>query len=197
MRLYFNKFSRATRPRWLIEEAAIPCEIVPVDMAAGEHRSEAYRRIHPHGKVPVLVDGDTPIFESAAITLYLADKVEGFAPPVGTVERGLYYQWAFWAMATLEPGVILFGSQARKAEADKDQAVLAEGTAKYQECMRVLTGALEDREWLVGNRFSAADILVISIAAWAGAMKMNEGFPAVEAYVARGKARPAFARARS
>lgn len=196
MRLYFNKFSRATRPRWLIEEAGIPCEIVPVDMAAGEHKSAAYLTIHPHGKVPVLVDGDTAIFESAAITLYLADGTP-LAPALGTVDRGLYYQWAFWTMATLEPGVIQVGSQARKPEGEKDAAVVAEGTAKYRECLKVLSHALEGREWLVGDSFSAADILVISVLAWAGAMKLNEGWPVVEAYVARGKARPAFARARA
>lgn len=197
MRLYFNKFSRATRPRWLLEEAGLPCEIVTVDMAAGEHRSDTFRKIHPHGKVPVLVDGETAIFESAAITLYLADKATGLAPAVGTVERGLYYQWAFWTMATLEPGVIQVGSQARKPEGEKDAAIVAEGTAKYRECLEVLTHALDGHDWLVGNTFSAADVLVISVLAWAGAMKMNEGFPVVEAYVARGKARPAFARARS
>lgn len=197
MRLYTNKLSRGTRPRWLIEEAQIPCEMVNVDMAAREHKTDAYIKLHPHGVVPVLVDGDTPIFESAAITLYLADKVEGFAPPVGSIERGKYYQWAVWAMVTLEPGVAQVFAQVRKPEDQRDAAAIAEGTRKYHECLRVLSEQLGESDWLVGDRFSAADILVISVLAWAGAMKLNAGFPAVEAYAARGKARPAFLLARA
>lgn len=197
MRLYSNKFSRGTRPRWLLEESGLACEIVNVDMAAREHKTDAYLKLHPHGCVPVLVDGDTPIFESAAITLYLADKAPGFAPALGTIERGQYYQWAVWAMATLEPGVAQVGLQARKPEAERDTAAVAEGTRRYHDCLRVLSNAIEGREWLVGDTFTAADILVIGVLAWAGAMKLNEGFPVVEAYVARGKARPAFARSRA
>ncbi|MDP2308648.1 MAG: glutathione S-transferase family protein [Pseudomonadota bacterium] len=197
MQLYSNKFSRGTRPRWLLEESGLACEIVNVDMAAREHKSEAYLKLHPHGVVPVLVDGDTRIFESAAITLYLADKVPGLAPEIGTRARGEYYQWAVWSMVTLEPGVTKVFYELRKPEAERDAAVIAEGTRMYHECLRVLTDAIEGREWLVGDTFSAADILVIAIVAWAGVMKLNEGFPVVEAYAARGKARPAFLRARS
>jgi glutathione S-transferase len=196
MRLYFNKFSRATRPRWLIEEAGIPCEIVNVDMAAGEHKAEAYLRLHPHGQVPVLVDGGTPIIESAAITLYLADKVPGFAPEIGTIERGLYYQWAVYAMASLEPGVVQVAGQGRRPEAERDAAAIAEGTKRYHACLRTITAALDGKQWLVGDTFSAADILVASVLVWAGMMKLNEGFPAIDAYVARCTARPAFKAAR-
>jgi len=196
VQLYSNKSSRGTRPRWLLEETGLPCEIVNVDLATGEHKSEAYRKLHPHGAVPVLVDGTTAIFESAAITLYLADKAGNLAPPVGSTDRGLYYQWCVWTMATLEPGVIQVFTQVRKPEAERDAAAVAQGTSRYHECLRVLSEALEGREWLVDNTFSAADILVISVLAWAGAMKLNEGYPVIAEYVARGKARPAFLRAR-
>lgn len=197
MRLYFNKLTRGTRPRWLIEEAGLPVEIVVVDVMAGEQRGEAYKRLNPNGKVPVLIDGDQAIFESAAITLHLADKAPGLAPPVGTIERGLYYQWAFWAAVTLEVGVSEVFTERMKPEDQRDAAKIAEGTRKYHACLEILSRALEGREWLVADTFSAADILVISVLAWAGAMKMNEGFPTIEAYTARGKARPAFQRARS
>lgn len=196
MLLYTNKFSRGTRPRWLIEEAGLDCEIVNVDMMNREHKSEDYLALQPHGQVPVFVDGDTAIFESAAIVLYLADKAPGLAPTVGTIDRGLYYQWAIWAMATLEPGVAQVFYEMRKSESVRDAAAIAAGTAKYQECLRILSHKLEGKQWLVGDTFSAADILVISVLVWAGAMKLNEGFPVIEAYAARGKARPAFARSR-
>lgn len=195
MRLYWNAYSRATRPRWLIEEAGIPCEIVNVDMRAGEHKTDAYRAVHPHGKVPALVDGDTTIIESAAITLYLADNT-ALAPAPGTTARGLYYQWAFWSMVTLEPQVVVLAAQARKPPEEQDKAALAEATERYQECLRVLTPVVASHTWVLGDTFSAADVLLVSILAWAGAMKLNAGFPEIEAYVARGKARPGFDRAR-
>ncbi len=197
MRLYFNKYSRGTRPRWLLEEAGLDCEIVTVDLANGEHRTEAYRAINPNGKVPVLVDGDQVLFESAAITLHLADKVPGFAPAVGTIERGVYYQWAFWAAVTLEPEVARVSAQAQKPEAERDTAAIEAAKHAHHANLAILDRALEGRTWILGDAFSAADVLLISILAWAGAMKLNQGFPNVEAYVARGKARPAFARARA
>lgn len=197
MRLYTNKFSRGTRPRWLLEEAGLPYEAVEVDMRGGGHKAPEYLALHPHGQVPVLVVDGKPIFESAAITLWLADQAPGLAPAVGTLERAAYYQWCFWAMATLEPAVIQIAGEQRKAEGERDAAALAASTAKYHECLRVLGNALGSDEWLVANTFSAADVLVISVLAWAGSMKLNVGFPAIEAYVNRGKARPAFARARA
>jgi glutathione S-transferase len=199
MRLYFNKSSRATRPRWLLEEAGIPCEIVPVDMAKGEHKSEAYLRLHPHGQLPVLVDDDTPIFESAAITLYLADKApaSGLAPAIGTVARGLYYQWAVYAMATLEPGVAQYMAHTRRnPESERKPELADEGRRRYHTCLAVLTAALGGNQWLVEDRFTAADVLIGSVLAWGGSLGLNAGFPVIEAYTARCAARPAFAAAR-
>lgn len=79
----------------MFEELGAPYEMVPVDREGGECASEAYRKLHPLGKVPVLADGEQTIFESSAILLHLADRFpdKALAPAPGTPERGLYYQW--------------------------------------------------------------------------------------------------------
>ncbi|MEZ4302554.1 MAG: glutathione S-transferase N-terminal domain-containing protein, partial [Polyangiaceae bacterium] len=105
MKLYFAPRTRATRPRWLLEQLGEPYELVNVDLEKGEHKQLPYLRIHPLGRVPALVDGDAVIFESIAICMYLADKYpeKKLAPPVGTPERGQYYQWMLFAASELEP----------------------------------------------------------------------------------------------
>lgn len=195
MRLYFNKFTRATRPRWLIEEAGLPCEIVNVDLVAGDHKKPEYLAIHPHGKLPALVlDDGTAVIESAAITMFLADLAPGLAPAPGSAERARYYQWIVYAVVTMEPAVAKAFYEGRKPA--PDAAVQAEALADFGAAAKVVTAALEGRDWLLGE-FSAADIMMGSLLAWARSVKLLEGWPALQAYVARCMARPAFSRART
>ena len=88
----------------MLEELDVPYEIVLIDFERGEHKSVEYRKIHPHGQLPALEDGTLTMFESAAICAYLADKFpdKRMAPALGTIERGMYYQWMFYSMAALE-----------------------------------------------------------------------------------------------
>ena len=93
MKLYFAPRTRATRPRWMLEELGHPYTIIHVDLDAKENREPGYLRVHPLGRVPVLVDGDVTIFESIAICMYLADKYleRGLAPLVSSPLRGPYF----------------------------------------------------------------------------------------------------------
>ena len=104
MKLYYAPQTRAIRPLIMLEELAVPYEIVLIDFKGGEHKSVEYRKIHPHGQLPALQDGTLTMFESAAICAYLADKFpdKRMAPALGTIERGMYYQWMFYSMAALE-----------------------------------------------------------------------------------------------
>lgn len=200
MRLFFNKNTRSTRPRWLIEELGVPCEIVPVDLQRGEHKSPAHLRVHPLGKVPALEDDDgTVLIESAAICLHLADKFadRGLAPAPGTPTRGRYFQWMVYAVATLEGPVAEVGAEARKPEAERNPTTLAEARARFAAVAAPLEATLVDGPWLLGESFSAADVVVGSICAWARSLGLLEGFPALAAYTARCVARPAFSRART
>jgi glutathione S-transferase len=196
MRLAYNKYTRATRPRWVIEEAGLPVDILPVDLAQGEHRSEEYRRIHPLGKLPALLDGDTTILESLAIVLHLADLSPGLAPLPGTRERAVYYQWCVYAAVTLEGPVARWFQEQRKPEAERSPQVQADVQRELDVVLAPVAAALVGREYLLGG-FTAADIMIASVLAWADGMGLLAAHPEVRAYVDRNRARPAFARARS
>ena len=196
MRLFFNKHTRATRPRWLLEETGLACEIVNVDLAAGEHKRPEFLAVHPLGKVPALRDGDTTIMESGAITLYLADRT-ALAPAPNTPARAVYYQWAFYAVTQLETPVGRYFQEYRKPEAERDASVLAAARAEFETMCAPLAQALAGRSWLVEDAFTAADVLVGSILAWARALGVLPADAALQAYVERCVERPAFKRART
>src|SRR5215471_12778214 len=102
--LYHSAQSRSVRPRWMLEEIGAPYELRRLDLMAGEQKRPEFLKINPNGAVPALVDGDTALFESAAICEHLADRFpeKRLAPPLGTPARGHYYQWIQFATCTLE-----------------------------------------------------------------------------------------------
>jgi glutathione S-transferase len=148
--------------------------------------------------VPALSDGEVTLFESAAICAYLADKFpdKHLAPPLGSPARGYYYQWLIYSMATAEPGVLkVFLNTVMLPEAKRSVAAADEGRAQWAAVARVLESALEGKSFLLGEQFSAVDVMIGSIAGWASSMKLLEGFPQLQKYVARLTSRPAFRRA--
>jgi glutathione S-transferase len=200
MKLYHAAQSRSTRPRWLLEEIGEPYDIVRLDLAKGENKSAEYLKIHPHGAVPALIDGELVMFESAAICAYLADKFpdKRLAPAVGTAARGRYYQWLVYCMATLEPPVLqVFLHGNRLPEAERSAKLLEEGKKKFAEVATVLNNAVRGKSFLLGDQFSAADVMIGSTLAWARAMGLVNGYPELEAYIQRVVERPAYKRARA
>ena len=198
MKLYHAPRSRSVRPRWLLEEIGTPYELVTLDLAKGEHQTAAHLAVHPHGAVPALVDGDVQLFESAAICAYLADKFPDarLAPPTGTPARGLYYQWLVYAIATLEPPVLqVFLNTIRLPEAERSAAAAEQGRTRFAEVAAVLERALASKPFLLGDRFTAADVMIGSTLVWAQAFGLLEGRQTLQDYVARLSARPAFQRA--
>jgi glutathione S-transferase len=199
MTLYFAPKTRASRARWMLEELGLPYTLVTLDLAAGEHRRPEYLAVHPLGQVPALEDGGVRLMESAAICQYLADKAPeaGLAPPVGSPERGEYYQWMMFAMTGVEPHLVALSGQAALPEGQRDAAVQEKARARFEEAARVLEARLSGgREVLVGGRFTAVDVVVASIAVWAGSMGLLADFPALQAYGKAHVARPAARRAR-
>ncbi|HZS40879.1 MAG TPA: glutathione S-transferase family protein [Polyangia bacterium] len=193
MKLYYSPRTRALRPRWLLEEIAEPYTIERLDMQKGEHRSEAYKKIHPHGAVPALVDEDLHLFESSAICLYLADKFaeRALAPAIGSHDRGRYYQWMVYSVATFEPPILEF------AAAKNDAKAAETARARFDEVARVVSAALEGKTWILGEKFSAADVMMGSLALFASSLKLLTDHPTLSSYADRCKQRPAFLRARA
>jgi len=198
MKLYFAPNTRSIRPRWLLEELEVPYVLERLDMSKGQHKSLDYMKIHPHGAVPAFVDGSLAMFESAAIVMYLADKFpeKGLAPAPGTPERGQYYQWILYAMTTLEPPLVQYFLHTRMLPEDKRSAHEAEqGRAKLDEVFKVLGHELRDRPYMVGSHFTAADVMIGSMVAWAKTVGLlDKAGSELNDYFARIAERPAFKR---
>jgi glutathione S-transferase len=192
--LYYVPRTRSTRPRWLLEELGAPYELVRLDPTKGETRTDAHAQRHPLKHVPVLETKDGPLFESAALVLQLADQQGRLLPEVGTYERGLVYQWAFFVMTELEPHcAVYFSEKVRKKTPDSPLALEAKG--RINEAARALESYFTGREWLLPSGFSAGDVIVGSVAWWANRMGAIENAPNLLAYIQRCEARPAYQRA--
>ena len=189
--------SRATRPRWVLEELGVPYELVRLDPATGSTRTPEHLARHPLGHVPVLEDGDSRIYESAAICLHLADRFpeKRLAPPPGSPERGLLYQWLFYAATELEPPLGLMSGDRRKPEAQRNPAAVEAARQQASLAAAVLEPPLGRGPWLLGQTFSVGDVYCGSILLWAKLMQVGEGLPAVDAWLARLRERPAWRRA--
>ncbi len=195
MKLYYAPFTRSTRPRWLLEELGVPYELVRVDLAAGGNETPEYLAVNPLGAVPSLVDGDQVILESAAIVMVLADKFaeKGLAPALNTPERAKYTQWMFFSMSTLEPVVVECAGFSR-AQADGKPFHKSEAEVKesFDRLGNYLEAHFAQHSFAMGQAFSAADVPLGAILAWARSLKRLEAFPHTLAYVARLTERPAF-----
>ena len=192
MKLYFAPRTRATRPRWMLEELGLPYEIVRVDLAAKENREPGYLRVHPLGEVPALVDGEVAIFESIAICLYLADRYpeRGLAPPMSSPLRATYYQWLLFCPSRIEPAIARWEQHGGDvAEAEREKA-----RARFAEAAEVLTRVLATREHMLGDSFSTVDVIVGSNLNWARRVGLLDGH-VLSGYVDRVLARPAARRA--
>jgi glutathione S-transferase len=197
MKLYYVPKTRATRPRWVLEELGVPYELVRLDPARQETRTTEHLARQPLGHVPVLEDGDFRMFESAAICLWLAERhpEKRLAPAPGTPERALLYQWLFFAMTELEPPLSAISAQNRKPEAERDAKEIHQRAELFRRTAGALEPVLARGPYLLGDAFTVADVVVGSVLSWGKAAAGLDGLPAVEAYLARLKARPAWKRA--
>lgn len=198
LKLYYVPRTRAMRPRWLLEELGVPYELVRLDPTKGDTRSESYLSVNPLGHVPALDDDGTVIAESAAIAMHLADRFpdKGLAPKPGTPERARYYQWIVHAMVTVEPQVAAVSDQGHRPPGERDEEAVEKAKARFREAAGALEKHLTGREFVVGDRFSAADVVVGSVLGWARMTGLTDDLPACSAYAKAMLARPAAKKAR-
>ena len=197
IKLYFAPRTRATRPRWILEELGLPYELVQVDLAKGEHKLISHLRLHPLGRVPVLVDGDVTIFESAAICMYLADKHldKKLAPAPGTDARAPYYQWIVFAGTELEPPIAQYATYAQGPEDQRNPELAAKAKERALAAIKVVEHGLLGKMYLVAEKFSAADIVLGSILRWADSLKLLTDAPDIQSWLSELKSRAAFKKA--
>lgn len=185
--LFHAPRSRSTRFLWLLEELGAPYEVRTVDIyrSFGNTGARDPANPHPHGQVPALLDDGVLITESAAIALYLTDKFPGagLGPTVGDPLRGPYLSWLAYYAGVLEPSVVNLWKQRQDDEDKKTYNTLDDR----------LRTTLESSPWLLGDHFSAADILFISLLQFA--RQMLPPHAVYDDWLARASTRPALARA--
>ncbi|AKM02319.1 glutathione S-transferase family protein [Burkholderia pyrrocinia] len=192
MKLYGFAGTRSQRALWGLKELDADFEFVSVNLLAGEHKRPEFLRINPAGKVPVLVDGDRVIPESAAIVLYLADKFpEKALLPVDPAQRAQAYRWVMFAVTELEQPLwritrhtFLYPPE-KRSPADIELAREDFGTMAA-----ILDKHLEGREFIVGDTLTVADCVTAYLIDWASECNLIEPFPQLRAYLDRLYARP-------
>jgi glutathione S-transferase len=190
---YTNPISRGRIVRWMLEEVGQPYRTELLEYGTTIKAPE-YLRINPMGKVPALRHGDTVVTEAAAICFYLADAFPdaGLAPAPRDRLRGPYYRWMFFAAGPLEAATT---NKAFGLEVPAERKGMV-GYGSLADVLAVLEAAVSEREYLVGERFTAADAYVGSHIGWGMSFGTIEKRPAFERYFARLSARPAALRAR-
>jgi glutathione S-transferase len=174
----------------LLEELGLPYELAALNMKAGEQRQEKYLAVNPMGKVPAILHRGALVTEQAAVFIYLADLYpsKGLAPAIGDPLRGPYLRWMVFYGSCFEPAVV---DRAMKREPAPPST---SPYGDYDTMLKTLTGQLAGGPYLLGERFSAADVLWAGALNWTTTFKIVEATPLIQAYIDRYKGRPAVAR---
>ena len=197
MKLYGSKNSRSLRCAWALEEAGATYDYQRVNMMKGEGQLPAFKAINRAGKIPVLTDGDMTLNESMAIVMYVAEKFPD-APlmPTNATQRAAVFRWIFYVVSEVEPHLWAI-AQHRFALPEDKRVPAIEPTCVWQLQREfwVIEKALAEHEFIAGDAFSAADIVLTHCMTWALSAKVEVSGEASRAYIERIKNRPAFQRA--
>jgi len=192
--LYHAAPSRSSVVLWMLEEVGEPYDIHLLSLSKEENRKPDYLAINPMGKVPAVRHGDTVITELAAICTYLADEFPkaNLAVPIGTPRRGQYLKWLFFGPGVLETAVM---DRAYPRSGEPPRAAL--GYGDFDTTMNVLANAVTPGPFLMGDRFTAADVVIGSNLRWGTIFKMIQERKEFADYVGRFVDRPAAKRAQA
>jgi glutathione S-transferase len=187
MKLYGFAPTRSLRALWGLKELGLEFEFIPVNLQAGEHKRPEFLALNPAGKVPVLVDGDLVLTESAAIVLYLAEKYpEKKLMPTKLEERAQVYRWVMFAMTELEQPLwriakhsFLYPEHKRLPQA------IDLAREDFTAMAAVLDRHMNGRQYIVGDRMSVADCVTAYLMDWANEQQLLDGFPNLTAYLQR------------
>ena len=191
--LYHAAPSRSSIVHWMLEELGQPYELQVVSFKRGENRQPAYLAVNPMGKVPALKHGDTVITEAAAICAYLADEFPqaGLNIPVGDPRRGTYLKWLFFGPSCVEPAIAERAFPRKEAPARS-----ALGFGDFDTVVDVLAkAAAAASPYLLGNKFTAADVIIGSGLRWGTMFKLLPDRTEFKPYLATLAERPALRRA--
>ena len=188
---YTNPMSRGRVARWMLEEVGAPYETKLLDYASSMKAPE-YLAINPMGKVPAIVHKGRTVTETAAICAYLADAFPDAELAPALDDRADYYRWLFFTAGPVEAA---FSNKAAGFIPDADKQRMF-GYGNFDLALDTLENAVNGKEFIAGNRFSAADVYVASMLAFMMGFRLLEPRPAFSAYVERLELRPAWKRAK-
>jgi glutathione S-transferase len=193
IKIYGKVRSRASRCLWALEEIGVPYELVTIDTDKGDNDKPEFLAINPNGRIPALVDGELKLFESMAINLYLARKYGKELWPADEAGQALAVQWSFWGVSEIEQFLITMLAQELFTPADQRRPDRAQDAREaLVPRMTVLEGQLRSRLYLLGAKFTIADINVASIFSVAHLAKFDlTPYPNVRKWVESCMSRPA------
>ena len=188
---YTNPQSRGRIVHWLLEELGVPYDMNILDFEKGDHKKPEYLKINPLGKVPAVVHRGVVVTEAAAICTYLADAYPeaGLAPALNDPQRGTYLRWLFFGAGCIEPAIVdkLFA----RPPVERKGAV---GYGSYDDTLNALETALTPGPFILGERFSAADVYVGAQVQWGLMVKGLDPRPKFQQYAERIAQRPALSK---
>jgi len=187
--LHYHPYSRAANVVWMLEELELAYELRYVDILAGEQKRPELLVLNPMGKIPIVQDGQAVVTESAAIGIYLADRyaLGRLAPPLDDPERGTYLRWSFFAPSVIETGAMAKAGGWTVREG-------AAGFGNFDAMIKAIQSAISG-EFLLGSRFSMADVIFGGTLSYMVRFKLLEPLPEFTAYIERLEQRPALQRA--
>ena len=163
LKIFHVKGTRSIRPIWICEELNLEYETEIISFSQEYRSSTEWRKINPVGKVPAMIDGKMTMFESGAMVQYLIDKYGNgrLQPKVGTCEQALYLQWCWFSEATFSRPLGEIVNHKRVFNEDQQsEAMIREMQARARLCMKAIDEALVDKEYICGDNFTAADVML-------------------------------------
>lgn len=188
---FHNPHSRSCMTRALLEELGADYEVRPVDFKRDEQRSPEYLSVNPMGKVPAIRRGDAVVTETIALYIWLADLFPqaGLAPAADDPQRGPYLRWLVFYAACFEPAIV---DKALKRESGPH---MQSPYGDFDEVIKAITAPITRGPYLLGERFTAADVMWGNALRWVAGFGMVEATPAIKQYIDKVMARPAQQRA--
>jgi glutathione S-transferase len=168
-KLYYAEPSAAMGVRVILEEIGVSYELIWTDISQNSAREPEFLALNPNGWIPVLIWGKSVIYECGAITVFLCDRhpETQLAPRATDPDRGLFLQWLFFFSSSLQNAYqMTYYPNRFCAESTDEKSIKSRSTSRLQELWRVVDDAIGDKDWLLGERFSAADIYLFMLTTW-------------------------------